>query len=94
MKKYSFSLITGILGTLLTGDLFAAEISSMRPVKLGDLPTDAAIVFTMGDDAPARGVPPRHQDIYVMNAEGANVTRLTFNKAPREYAPGRPECRR
>ncbi len=85
MKKYSVSLFAGILGTLLTGDLFAAEISSMRPVKLGNLPTDAAIVFTMGDDAPAPGVPPRHQDIYVMNAEGGNMTRLTFNKAPREY---------
>ena len=86
MKKYSVSLFAGILGILLTGDLLAAEISSMRPIKLGSLPADAAIVFTMGDGPHVPGSPPpRHQAIYVMNAEGGNVTRLTLNPQPRLY---------
>jgi hypothetical protein len=46
-----------------------------EPVRLGDLPATAAILFVSNRDTKAR-----HHDIYAMDADGGNVTRITFTK--------------
>jgi Tol biopolymer transport system component len=64
----------------------STHIAEPKPVKLGKLPADAAIIFlsTRYDpQRPARPDPgPYH--LYVMNLEGGNITQLTFGE-PLDY---------
>jgi len=62
----------------------AAEISPAQSVRLSPIPADAEIAFVRAASGTVDR-PNQLEDVFVMRADGENVTRLTHNQRPIRY---------
>lgn len=86
MIDRSFWMLTCLLLLVaaIPGRLRADDISPARPVRLGELPAEAEIVFVRSSTGEVNR-PNLADNVFVMSASGSGVTQLTFNKRPVRY---------